>query len=99
MSEVEKIKVWYDKAGNYLDVFWVSKAGNFFMPTADDRVEVLVDDAGNLSGFMIWGLSRVKDQELVNADLTPVEVDAETARPEPAAAVYPPPYPQAQQER
>ena len=85
MSEVEKIKVWYDKAGNYLDVFWVSKAGNFFMPTADDRVEVLVDDAGNLSGFMVWGLSRVKAGEIVNFELTPV--DLPQTRPEPAAAV------------
>ena len=85
MSEVEKIKVWYDKAGNYLDVFWVSEAGNFFMPTADDRVEVLVDDAGNLSGFMVWGLSRVKAGEIVNFALTPA--DLPQVEPEPAAAV------------
>ena len=85
MSEVEKIKVWYDKAGNYLDVFWVSKAGNFFMPTADDRIEVLVDDAGNLSGFMVWGISRVKAGEIVNFALTPA--DLPQTRPEPAAAV------------
>ena len=85
MSEVEKIKVWYDKAGNYLDVFWVSKAGNFFMPTADDRVEVLVDDAGNLSGFMVWGLSRVKAGEIVNFELTPAALPQ--AQPEPAAIV------------
>ena len=85
MAEVERIKVWYDKAGNYLDVFWVSKAGNFFMPTADDRVEVLVDDAGNLSGFMVWGLSRVKAGEIVNFELTPA--DLPPAEPEPAAAI------------
>lgn len=84
MSEVEKIKVWYDKAGNYLDVFWVSKAGNFFMPTTDDRVDVLVDDAGNLSGFMVWGVSQVKDGEIVNVDLTPAELPQTT--PEAAAA-------------
>ena len=85
MSEVEKIKVWYDKAGNYLDVFWVSKAGNFFMPTADDRVDVLVDAAGNLSGFMVWGVSQVKDGEIVDADLTPAELPQ--SAPEPAATV------------
>ena len=85
MSEVEKIKVWYDKAGNYLDVFWVSKAGNFFMPTADDRVEVLVDDAGNLSGFMVWGLSRVKAGEIVNFELTPAALPQD--QPAPSAAV------------
>ena len=85
MSEVEKITIWYDKAGNYLDVFWVSKAGNFFTPTADDRVEVLVDDAGNLSGFMVWGLSQIQKGEIVNFALTPA--DLPQARPEPAAAV------------
>ena len=85
MSEIEKIKVWYDKAGNYLDVFWVSKTGNFFMPTADDRVDVLVDAAGNLSGFMVWGVSYVKDGEIVNADLTPAELPQ--SAPEPAATV------------
>ena len=84
MSEVEKIKVWYDKAGNYLDVIWVSKAGNFFMPTADDRVDVLVDDAGNLSGFMVWGISQVKDGEIVNQELTPS--DLPQSAPQPAAA-------------
>ena len=84
MSEVDKIRVWYDKSGNYLDVFWVSKAGNFFMPTANDLVDVLVDDAGNLSGFMVWGISHVKKDEIVDADLTPVELPQ--AAPEPAAA-------------
>ena len=84
MSEVEKIRVWYDKAGNYLDVFWASKAGNFFMPTANDRVDVLVDDAGSFSGFMVWGISRVKNEEIVKADLTPVEVPQ--AAPEPVVA-------------
>lgn len=84
MAEVARVKVWYDKAGNYLDVFWVSKAGNFFMPTADDRVEVLVDDTGNLSGFMVWGLSQVKAGEIVNFALTPAELPQ--AEPEPAAA-------------
>ena len=85
MAEVTRVKVWYDKAGNYLDVFWVSKAGNYFMPTADDRVEVLVDDAGNLSGFMVWGLSRVKAGEIVNFELTPA--DLPQTQPAPAAAV------------
>ena len=85
MAEVTRVKVWYDKAGNYLDVVWEPKAGNYFMPTADDRVEVLVDDAGNLSGFMVWGLSRVKAGEIVNFELTPV--DLPQAQPEPAAAV------------
>ena len=85
MSEVERITVWYDKAGNYLDVFWASKAGNFFTPTADDRVEVLVDDTGNLSGFMVWGLSKIPKGEIVNFALTPAALPQ--TQPEPAATV------------
>ena len=85
MSEVERITVWYDKAGNYLDVFWESKAGNFFMTTGNDRVEVLVDDAGNLSGFMVWGLSKIQKGEIVDFALTPAALPQ--TQPEPAAAV------------
>ena len=88
MSDIQRINVWYDKAGNFLEVIWSPKVSNCYMPTADEKVDVLLDlSEGSFSGFMVWGLSRVKDRELVNADLTPVEVDAETARPEPAAIV------------
>lgn len=82
MSDISRINVWYDKAGNFLEVIWSPKASNCYMPTTDERVDVLLDlSAGSFSGFMVWGLSRVKDKEIVQADLTPVEVDATTGRP------------------
>ena len=86
MDKIECINIWYDNAGHYLDVFWVSKAGNYFMPTSNERVDVLVDDDRNLSGFMVWGVTRVKEGEIVNLELTPVEPEL-TLQPEPAAAL------------
>ena len=75
MDKIEWINIWYDNAGHYLDVFWVSKAGNYFMPTSNERVDVLVDDDRNLSGFMVWGVTRVKEGDIVNLELKPVEAE------------------------
>jgi hypothetical protein len=86
MDKIECINIWYDNAGHYLDVFWVSKAGNYFMPTSNERVDVLVDDDRNLSGFMIWGVTRVKEGEIVNLELTPAEPEP-TLQAEPAAGL------------
>ena len=82
MAKIERVNVWYDKAGHYLDVHWVS--GRCFTPTENDDVWVLVDQDGGISGFKVWGVDKIKDGEIVNAELTPVELP-QTA-PEPAAA-------------
>ena len=85
MDKIERINLWYDNAGHYLDVFWASKSGNYFMPTSNERVDVLVDDDRNLSGFMVWGVTRVKEGEIVNLDLMALEPESvatlSTARP------------------
>ena len=73
MDKIERINIWFDNAGHYLDVFWISKDGNYFMPTSSERVDVLVDDERNLSGFMVWGVTKVKEGEIVNLELTPEE--------------------------
>ena len=79
MDEIERINIWYDNAGHYLDVFWASKTGNYFMPTSNERVDVLVDDDRNLSGFMVWGVTRVKEEEIVSLELMPVEPESVAA--------------------
>ena len=73
MDKIERINIWFDNAGHYLEVFWISKDGNYFMPTSSERVDVLVDDERNLSGFMVWGVTKVKKGEIVNLALTPDE--------------------------
>ena len=83
MAEVERVNVWFDKAGHYLDVHW--KSGIIFTPTENDRVWVLVAKDGSISGFKVWGVDKIKDGEVVGVELTPA--DLPQIRPEPAAAV------------
>ncbi len=79
MDKIDRINIWFDNAGHYLDVHWVSKTGNYFMPTSNERVDVLVDDERNLSGFMVWGVTRVKEGEIVNLELMAVEPESVAA--------------------
>ena len=83
IHEVERIKVWYDKAGDYLDVHWVS--GSYFTLTDNDQVMVLVDRAGNRCGFKVSAVSKLAAGEVVDVALTPAALPQ--ARPEKAAAV------------
>ena len=83
MREVEKIKVWYDKAGDYLDVHWVS--GSYFTLTDNDQVMVLVDRAGNRCGFKVSAVSKLAAEEVVDVELTPATLPP--VRPEKAAIV------------
>lgn len=53
------VKLWYDKDGDMLEVFWDAKDG-YFTATEDDRVLANVDLEGNVQGFQIEGLSQVK---------------------------------------
>ena len=87
MSEVEKITIWYDKAGNFLEVIWEPKAWNYYTSTATEAVDALVDGEGKVCGFMLWGINRVNAVQpgFVNFALTPVALPQ--AQPEPAAAV------------
>ena len=83
MREVERIKVWYDKAGDYLDVHWVS--GSYFTLTGNDQVMVLMDRAGNRCGFKVSAVSKLAAGEVVGVELTPA--DLSQTWPETAAAV------------
>ena len=81
MAEVERVNVWFDKAGHYLDVHW--KSGIIFTPTENDRVWVLVAKDGGISGFKVWGIHKIEEGEVVDVELTPV--DLPQIRPETAA--------------
>ena len=73
MSNRERIKVWFDKEGDYLDVSWGT--GNaYYVATENERVLALVDTAGNIYGFKILDLSGIEDGEsgLIDVDLLPV---------------------------
>ena len=52
----DEIKVWYDKAGDYLEVLFDRKAG-YFRETQNDAVMKKVDTEGNVIGFSILKVS------------------------------------------
>ena len=71
MNQRLKVNVWYDAAGDYLDVSWGAGSG-YYTATADHRALALVDLADNILGFKIDGVSAIKDQPL-NVELSPVK--------------------------
>ncbi len=57
------IKLWYDKAGDYLEVSFEKKAG-FFRQTKNDAVMEKVDAKGHILGFSIMNVSRLAGKPL-----------------------------------
>ena len=71
MNQRKKVNVWYDEAGDYLDVSWGTSHA-YYAATADERVMALVDMDGNVQGFKIDGISAIKDKPS-NVDLDPLK--------------------------
>lgn len=65
---VEKIKVWFDAEGDFLEVRFSDAAG-YEKKTAHDAVMERVDAQGNVIGFSILGVSRFKKEKPLEADL------------------------------
>ncbi len=67
---MEKIKIWYDSEGDFLEVMFQQKKG-YFRETKSDQVMEKVDMEGNVIGFSILKVSSLKkkilDVELINA--------------------------------
>lgn len=59
----KKIKIWYDKEGDYLEVLFERKAG-YFRETENDAVMEKVDEKGNIIGFSILKVSALKEKPL-----------------------------------
>ena len=61
----EKVKVWFDAEGDFLEVHFSDKAG-FMRETKNDAVMERVDEQGRILGFSIMQVSRLsKDKPLV----------------------------------
>lgn len=67
---MEKVKVWYDAEGDFLEVMFKQKEG-YFRETSSDQVMEKVDMDGNVIGFSILKVSSLKkkilDVDLANA--------------------------------
>ncbi len=60
---MEKVKVWYDSKGDFLEVIFKQKEG-YFRETNSDQVMEKVDMEGNVIGFSILKVSSLKEKIL-----------------------------------
>ena len=59
----EKVNLWYDTEGDYLEVIFDRKPG-YFRETDSDHVMEKVDDQGNILGFSVLRVSALKEKPL-----------------------------------
>jgi hypothetical protein len=57
-----KLSIWYDNEGDYLEVIFDQKAG-YFKETPNDAVMEKVDTSGNIIGFSILKVSALRGQK------------------------------------
>jgi hypothetical protein len=58
-----KVRIWYDREGDYLEVIFDQREG-FFRETKNDQVMEKVDAQGNLLGFSILKVSALRTAPL-----------------------------------
>jgi uncharacterized protein YuzE len=59
----DRIRVWYDAEGDYLEVIFDQGKG-IFRPTANDQVMEKVDAEGNILGFSVMKVSTIRSAPL-----------------------------------
>jgi hypothetical protein len=64
----DKVKVWFDPEGDYLEVQF-REAHGFMRATGHDAVMERVDDQGHVVGFTVLGVSRFRKDHPLEADL------------------------------
>ncbi|MCC6543174.1 MAG: DUF2283 domain-containing protein [Nitrospirae bacterium] len=57
------LKLWYDQEGDYLEVIFEQKEG-YFSETENDQVMEKVDKNGNILGFSVLNVSKVRKKPL-----------------------------------
>lgn len=65
----EKVKVWFDPEGDFLEVRF-NDAPGFMRETANDALMERVDDHGRVVGFSILGVSRFRKEGPFEAELS-----------------------------
>ena len=65
MAKVKaRFKVWYDREGDFLEVLFDTKTPGFFQETRHGHVMQKVDMKGNVLGFSVTKVSRLKKTPL-----------------------------------
>ena len=70
MKTKDKVYVWFDPEGDFLEVTLDASKDGDMEQTADRRIAVKVDDDGNIIGFHILHVSALMDEKGL-----PFEVD------------------------
>ncbi len=65
----DKVKIWFDPEGDFLEVQFRDAPG-YMRETAHDAVMERVDEQGNVLGFTILGVSRLRKDQPLEAELT-----------------------------
>lgn len=64
----KKLKIWYDKEGDYLEIL-LSDAPGFMRETSKDYLMERVDEEGNILGYSIMGIHNLKQDKLISTEL------------------------------
>ena len=64
----KEIKLWFDKAGDSLEVLFERKP-EYFRETENDSIMEKVDIEGNILGFSILKVNALKEKELISVSL------------------------------
>jgi uncharacterized protein YuzE len=64
----KKLKIWYDKEGDYLELLFSDAAG-YMRETNNDFIMERVDEAGNVIGYSIIGISKMKKDNPIYTEL------------------------------
>lgn len=58
-----RVKIWYDREGNFLEVMFEDRPG-YFRETASDQVMEKVDHDGHVIGFSVTKVSALQSAPL-----------------------------------
>ncbi len=64
----QKVTVWYDAEGDFLEVLFSDKPG-YMRETDNDALMERVDEEGNVLGFSIMRVSELKKDKPLTAEL------------------------------
>ncbi len=64
----DKVKLWFDAEGDYLEVAF-SDAPGYMRETKSDAVMQRVDEKGRVIGFSVLGVSKFKKDHPLEAEL------------------------------
>jgi len=64
----DKVKLWFDPEGDYLEVTF-SDAPGYMRETKSDAVMQRVDEQGHLIGFSVLGVSKFQKDNPLEAEL------------------------------